>query len=347
MEEPIQAAKNTVQSIGKQISEVKLPEINTETISQTASQGLSNVTSTIDSTKQSIANTLDQFSSQNVVNASQDFLNSNSIIAKFAFIIFVVIVFVFLINLGMNLIVYFTQLNRSPYLINGLISGNSNINVPQNPRNPDSITILRSNNRNSGLESTWSVWLLINSLNPKRQGASTPPTFSNIFNKGSADYIQSGDPRDTSGEKIGIGSVNNAPGVYVMDGNTNSIRIFMDTVSDNNSYLDITDIPLKKWFHLAIRIQNNVMDVYMNGVISGRKILNDVPKQNYDDVHVGYNGGFNGQLSNLVYYDHALGVFEINNIVMRGPNMTQSSAISSNLGYYTYLSTLWYGNKLH
>jgi hypothetical protein len=78
----------------------------------------------------------------------------------------------------------------------------------------------------------------------------------------------------------------------------------MDTVTNNNNYLDVTNIPLKKWFHLAIRIQNTVMDVYINGVITARKVLAEVPKQNYNNVNVGYNSGFSGQLSNLCYYSH-------------------------------------------
>jgi hypothetical protein len=124
----------------------------------------------------------------------------------------------------------------------------------------------------------------------------------------------------------------------------------MDTTdkqgSDPLNQITVTGVPLKKWFHLAIRLQNTVMDIYVNGVISARLQVQDVPKQNYDDVFVGYNGGFQGSLSNLAYYPRALGVFDINNIILQGPNMTQSAQVKSNLGNYSYLSNQWYFNKL-
>jgi hypothetical protein len=351
MEAPLATAQNTaqtaIQSIGKQMSEVKMPEISAQSISNGATQWLASITSSIDATKASLNNTIGEFSSQNAVGASQEFLNSNSIIAKFAFLIFVVIAFMFLVNLGISLISYFTQPSKTPYLISGMVSGNSNINIPQNPQNPDSIMVYRSNNQSKGLEATWSVWLLINDLNSTKPGtADGKPSFSHIFNKGNTTFTTSGDSTDPERKKIGVANTNNGPGLYIADGSVNTLRLFMDTVKDNNNYLDLTGVPLKKWFHLAIRIQNNIMDVYMNGIISGRQIFSDTPKQNYDDVHVCYNGGFQGQLSNLVYYDHSLGVFEINNIILKGPNLTQSSSVTSNLGYYTYLSNSWYSSKL-
>ena len=98
----------------------------------------------------------------------------------------------------------------------------------------------------------------------------------------------------------------------------------MNTVKygDTNTSVVIDNMPIKKWVHLAIRLQNQILDVYVNGVLSKRVILNNVPKQNYSDVYVGQNGGFSGKLSSLRYYSSALNVFEINSIVRKGPNLT-------------------------
>lgn len=328
MQAPIENIQNSVSNIGK-----KLPEIpSTAQITQNASEGMKSINNSVATAQQSVTNTLGQFSSPSVVNGSTDFLNSNSIIAKFVFLILVLIVFSVLVNLGIYLIMYFSQKSRNPYVIYGMVPGNAQINVKQDPRDSNSVTILRSNNQANGLEMTWSVWLLINEL-----GGATP-TYSHIFSKGDNNF------NTTSG----IANVNNSPGVYIGNATTgNIIRIMMDTVnSPDTQPIDISGVPLKKWFHLAIRMQNNIMDVYMNGVISARKVFNTVPKQNYDDVRVGYNKGFNGNLSNLVYYDRALSVFDINNIILKGPNMTQSASVTSNLGYYSYLSTSWYTQKL-
>jgi len=84
----------------------------------------------------------------------------------------------------------------------------------------------------------------------------------------------------------------------------------------------------------------------VNGVISNRIVLNNVIKQNYEDVHIGKNGGFNGKLSNLRYYREALTVFEINSIVKNGPNLSIVDInLSATTNYYSYLSSSWYASK--
>jgi hypothetical protein len=342
MEQPAKTVQDRVQDTFENIKE-NIPEIDTQKLSNNVNEGIQNVSNTINATTDSVKNTINDFSSQSTVNAGQEFLNSNSIIAKFAFVILVLIAFLILVNLGIKLIFYFTQAPKSPYLINGIVSGNSNVNIPQNPKNPDSITILRSNNQYKGIEATWSTWLLINDLNgAKPNSINNPPSFSHIFNKGNDTFFTN---TTNTNQNVGIATVNNAPGVYISDGSQNVIRVYYDTVEDNNSYVEVKNIPLKKWFHLAIRIQNNIMDIYINGIISERKKFNAVPKQNYDDVHICYNNGFNGQLSNLVYYDYALGIFEINNIILRGPNTTLSSTANNSVGFSYYLSNLWYNSQ--
>ena len=70
-------------------------------------------------------------------------------------------------------------------------------------------------------------------------------------------------------------------------------------------------------------------------------MLHGVPKQNYGNVYVGMNGGFSGNISNLWYYDYALGIAEIQRIVQKGPNtkLLSSSFSSKNPNY---LSLRWY-----
>jgi hypothetical protein len=200
------------------------------------------------------------------------------------------------------------------------------------------------------MEATWSVWLLVNDINETKctGGSCSSTTYSHIFNKGDTNYIKPGSPTDPTGKKLGVASVNNAPGVYLTDSGENTLRIYMDTINNNNVFVDVTNIPLKKWFHLAIRIQNNIMDVYLNGTISARHIFEEVPKQNYDDVNIGCNGGINGSISNLIYYNRALGIFDINNIILSGPNTTAAGASIANTSanYNSYLSSMWYTSKM-
>jgi len=325
-----QPIQNTIQSIRESIPEIPQMEApDTQAIRDTFSNATSGITS-------GIQETLGKFGTEAEVgtSATSEFLTSNSIIAKFVFLIFVVIIFMFLANLGISLLGYFMEPSRSPYVFKGTVPGNANIIVRQDPNNADSVPIFRSNNRGKGIEFTWSVWMFIDDI--KTDNAANTAEFSHIFSKGNRVFGQNG-----------VATVNNAPGVYLSN-QTNTLRIYMDTVKDNNQYLEITNVPLRKWFHVAVRMQNTVLDVYMNGVMAGRKTFNEVPKQNYEDVLVGQNGGFSGTLSNLVYYDRAVNVFELNNVVMYGPNLTQSSRVPDNArsGYYSYLSNLWYYSKL-
>ena len=88
------------------------------------------------------------------------------------------------------------------------------------------------------------------------------------------------------------------------------------------------------------------MDVYINGRLTQRKTFTDgVPNQNYDDVYICQNGGFNGYIADLKYYNSAVGTSEINSIVSSGPNTSiNTSNLKNNVP--PYLSGNWYDNNV-
>jgi Concanavalin A-like lectin/glucanases superfamily len=270
------------------------------------------------------------------------------LIAKLVFLILVLIGFMIFMYLGIALVVYFTSSANNPYLITGLNDGTNSKIIPQDPKNPQSITILRSNNRSTGIECTWSVWLKMTDVNPKY-------IYSHIFSKGGNGVYDSN----------GVMQVNNAPGVYFVKcvaGTNNpappgspgpfqiNIKVYMNTASSNptsdietaTDSVIISGVPIGKWFNLMVRLENKVMDVYMNGTLTQRHIFTNVPIQNYDDVHVCGNGGFTGNLSDLRYFNRSLNVFEINNIVAAGPNLSYASG---NQNSTSKLSYLWYNSN--
>jgi len=97
-----------------------------------------------------------------------------------------------------------------------------------------------------------------------------------------------------------------------------------------------------------IRLENKILDVYINGTIAARSVYSSVPVQNYDDILVCQNSGFAGALSDLRYFASALDINAINNIVMTGPTLTANVATLSNTSsnYSYYLSNLWYSSKI-
>jgi hypothetical protein len=100
-------------------------------------------------------------------------------------------------------------------------------------------------------------------------------------------------------------------------------------------------MPLNKWVNVIIRLENTTLDVYINGTIVKRHILSGVPKQNYGDVYVTMNGGFNGNLSNLRYWNYALDVGEIQSIINSGPNLKSvDKDMTQSMPHY--FSLRWY-----
>ena len=270
-------------------------------------------TTAINSVKDSVSSSLKDFSTQSIGTTSQEFINSNSIISKFVFLVLVLIVFIMLMNLGIFLINYILQPSKSPYVIKGIHSGNTKVMIPQDPKNSNAVTIYRSNNADKGIEFTWTVWIKIDQL-PENT------TYKNIFTKGSGD--------SQKGPKVSIkGNVDK----------TGSIVIDMDSVTNETNTIDIPNIPLSRWFNLAIRLQNKIMDVYVNGTVAKRHVFSNIPRQNFGDVIV---GEFDGTLSDLRYFDSALNVFQLNNIAMSGPNMIEKPKTPDRR--YDYLSSSWY-----
>lgn len=309
----------------------------------TLSSGVQNVSQGLESTKQAIGSTLETFSSRNMIDASGEFLAANSMIAKFVFMIFVLVIFMVLFSLGSGLIAYLMSPSKAPRLVTGKRGGGRAKTITQDPRSADSLIIYRSNNASSGIEFTWELWLRVDAIRPKNNPNSNKNEYDHVFHKGNLDFI-SGDAAD-----IGLANVNNGPGLYVRRGE-NSLFFVMNVVSPSNGIqladkaLEINNIPLGKWFHVALRLQNRVLDVYVNGVIAARVTFAEVPKQNYDDVHIGANGGFIGEIADLRYFDRALSVFEINSIVNRGPNLVMNDDMEGDVGEYDYLSSLWYNS---
>lgn len=314
-----------------------------QNITGAATNAYSSAADSISNLKNSVSSSMGDYSSPSSLGeASNEFLQSNSIIAKVAFILFVIILFNILLRLGMFLLSYFSKTNENPYLIQGLIYGNRAILVRQDPTNSKAVPLQRSNNKSTGIEFTWSVWLFINSVGTTVTESNS--VFQHIFSKGNNSY--GGD---------GIASLNNGPGVYLSKNTDPTIRVKMDSVVTNQpAVIDINNIPLKKWFHLLLRVQNTSLDVYVNGVISAHVIMDNVPKQNYYDVFVCDKGGFDGSLSDLRYYASALDIFSISAIISRGPNLKpsvspavgDSNAANSGSNGSSYLSSSWYTTRV-
>jgi hypothetical protein len=258
-------------------------------------------------------------------------------------------------RLGMIVISYIFSPSQSPYLIKGVISGSSAKEVVQDPRSKNT-TVFLSENERTGLELTYSVWLYLD-------GVDTSNQLKHIFSKGAIDTATDfGKINSANGNLTSTSTSNktyNAPGLYTFKNTEggNNLRVYMDsfitptTTSDLSGQVkmvDIAGVPVNKWFNTVIRVENRVMDVYLNGVLTKRLDLETIPRQNFYSVFVCQNGGFSGNLSDLRYFNKSLNVFEINSIVNAGPNLTPvtgDNPYEKKIDNYHYLSSNWYSSN--
>jgi hypothetical protein len=264
------------------------------------------------------------FSTNSSSFGTKEFLESNSLVAKFAFLLLVLFAFIILLRVGVSMLSYFLKPDSSPHLIDGTVDAGQMIIFPQDPSSNNAVTIYRSVNATDGLEFTWSTWIFINSLQ------TNAGIYKHIFSKGNNNL-----------GKNGMIEPNNAPGLYIAP-NTNALVVVMNTFNVINEEIVIPDIPLNKWVNVIIRCENTTLDVYINGTIARSINLVGVPKQNYGDVYVAMNGGFDGYISDLWYYNYALGTSAIQNLMTKGPNMKMIGGNGMADKMYNYLSLRWF-----
>jgi hypothetical protein len=222
--------------------------------------------------------------------------------------------------------------------------------ITQDPSKPGSKPIARSNNALNGIEFTWSIWLYINQIQADTY------KYQHIFHKGNNGISTSN----------GINSPNNGPGLYISK-DTNELILIVDTFTVvgsqhiNDTSPNVITIgaqnnsrgsgsftggtfPMKKWVNVMVRCKNTTIEVYVNGMMDSSTQLPGVPKQNYGDIYMSLNNGFNGYTSNLSYYPYALGISSIQNIVAQGPNLKMASGGDSAMtqNYNDYLSLRWF-----
>ena len=308
-----------------------------------ATSGANSSMQSITDMKEGVGKSLSDFSNKSVVDASSEFLDSNSLLAKLAFIVLVLIAFMILLKFMMSLVGYFVSPSSNPYIIQGKMSGSDTSVITQDPGLSTTIEISKSNDRTSGMEYTWTSWLY---LDPKD---SETDMSRNIFVKG----VFGNDTTDKY-------AITNGPGMYVIQQSLSgtyhfNLMVIVDVIggvgivkgdtTSGREAVQIENLPIKKWVHVAVRLSNMLLDVYINGTIAQRHNMSNLPKQNSSDIIVCGKNGFNGSLSDLRYFSYALNVFELNNIVMGGPTLTSSSKSRTTgaSGNYTYLSNQWYG----
>jgi hypothetical protein len=138
----------------------------------------------------------------------------------------------------------------------------------------------KSTNRPDGIEFSYSGWLRIDDFAFK---FGVPKV---IFVKGSAD-------------------LSIACPALVIDGNTNTLLLKVDTFGVQET-ISIVSVPAKKWLHFVINVNQEAVDVYINGISYAHHILSQLPKQNSASVLTSPDGGFAGKIVRIQYHPQTL-----------------------------------------
>jgi hypothetical protein len=163
-------------------------------------------------------------------------------------------------------------------------------------------------NQDQGITFSYSCWVRIDNF------AYRPGVQKVIFTKGPADLSSS------------------CPSLLI-DGNTNTLLVKLDTYGATE-IVPISNIPAKKWIHVAIVVEQKSVDVYINGVLHTHHSIVQVPRQNSGTVHTGINGGFEGKLANLIYYNYFLKPSDIPALMSNPPQSDPSDSTAPMPPYF-------------
>lgn len=272
--------------------------------------------------------------------------SNGSGIENFLFPIVIVLLLYFGFLFAELLYKYMNRLaiNRVELLPNTYSVANKTITITQNPNLAKGAIVQLSDNERTGMEFTYTFYLNID-----------PATFEQGFD-GLKHIFHKGYP--TQFPLL-------APGVY-MRSNVNTLRVYMNTYKTWNNYVEVSNMPLSKWVHVAIICKDNALEIFINGNLSVKKSFEgSVIYQNYQDVICfsqrkldltqtnvpsvddnGFNvhGCMKGMLSRLTYFNYALCYAEIQKEMEKGPSSEMDSSNLSDIP--PYLADTWWAHHI-
>jgi hypothetical protein len=129
------------------------------------------------------------------------------------------------------------------------------------------------------------------------------------------------------------------PGIY-LDSTSNSLIVKVKTYGSTESVL-ISNIPAMKWIHLAVVVNQQSVDVYINGTLRQHHTLSQLPDQNDEPIQIG--SGWNGVVGDAWYYPRTLTYEE----VRKKSKETPPPDMQPKIGTPNYFDITWYTGRLN
>lgn len=141
------------------------------------------------------------------------------------------------------------------------------------------------------------------------------------------------------GQRRVIFSKGDSPGLSI-DSTSNSFIVTIDTFGAKETIL-IPNIPAMKWIHFALVVDQNSVDVYINGILRKHHTLGQLPKQNDTALSVGST--WNGVIARLTYFARSLNYLEIKEMLKEEvPDDLDRTPAGPN-----YFDITWYIGRLY
>jgi len=302
---------NQVGNIARQATN-KLTDIKNSVSAATASV-TNSIKEKVANVQKKVTNVTEKPGISKLGTMTQDFFSANTAISNFVTFMLCLLLFIIILQVGSKYVIYLFGPQYNPYIINGMVDSNVKKVITSNPNIIDSVPIYRSIDQPQGVEFSWNVWFFVNDSTVIKENNAL------IFSKGQSKLNQ---------PFLGV-----SPGVYLNkpSGNTQKMTVVINTFNNSNNNImpyetiEISDIPVKKWVCCTIRAQGTYIDVYINGVLTQRKILKNLPQQNYGDTFIGDENGFKGYVASLRYYSKAISYEEIQSLFASGPSLVMLS----------------------
>lgn len=104
----------------------------------------------------------------------------------------------------------------------------------------------------------------------------------------------------------------------VIDANTNTLMVIVDTFGTQET-IPIVSVPARKWLHIAIVVNQETIDVYIDGISYAHHILSQLPRQNSGSLMTSPKGGFAGKIVSLEYYPRSLTTSDVLKLAAQAP----------------------------
>ena len=236
-------------------------------------------------------------------------INYEKILMIILYTLFFIIVIIVLYMLGKYLMERYLLTSRTDLLM-GVKKASKPFIISQTKGNPSYKLIKRSEGQN-GLEFSYSMWLYIENLSNNKQ---------HILHKGSVN-----------------GYPLMSPAIYIEN---KKIIIYQNSLTTIKNKLEINKFPLRKWFNLIITVHNKTVSSYINGYLFNMMKMDNLAKQNNGDLFININNGFDGYISDVIYYNKLLNMDDIISIIEYGHSTT--NCMGKNIDSPPYLNKSWF-----